>query len=77
MWNRNHAYLEPKNYFMNCLRTYIGQSRIFPKGKKPKKYDVVRTIIQASKIQKVFIFLDIFRANNIALKCFSKIMYVS
>ena len=41
------------------------------------KYDVVRTIIKASTLQKVFIFLDIFLANNIAPKCFSRIMYVS
>ena len=40
-------------------------------------YDVVRTIIQASKLQKVFIFLDIFLANNIATKFSSNIMYVS
>ena len=29
MWNRNRAYLQPKICFMNCLRTYISQSRIF------------------------------------------------
>ena len=45
MWNRNRAYLQPKNCFMNCLRTYIVQSRICPGKKKPMKYDVVRTII--------------------------------
>ena len=41
MWNRNHEYLQPKNCFMNFLRTYISQSRIYPRGKKPIKYDVV------------------------------------
>ena len=30
MWNINRAYLQPKNYFMKCLRTYIEQSRICP-----------------------------------------------
>ena len=40
------------------------------------KYNVVRTIIKASKIQKVFIYLDIFLANKIAPKCFSKMMYL-
>ena len=45
MWNRNCAYLQPKNCFMNYLRTYIAQSRICPGNKKPMKYDVVRTII--------------------------------
>ena len=62
---------------MNCLRTYIAQIRICQGNKKPMKYGVVRTIIKASKLQKVFIFLDIFLANNIAAKCSSKMMYVS
>ena len=62
---------------MICLRTYIAQSRICPGNKRPMKYDVVRTIIQTSKLQKVFIYLDIFVANNIAPKCSSKMMYVS
>ena len=60
---------------MICLRTYIAQSRICP-GNKPMKYDIVRIIILASKLQKVFILLDIFLANNFAPKCSSKIMYV-
>ena len=78
MWNRNRAYLQPKNGFMNCLRTYIAQSHICPGNKKPMKiYDIVRTIIWDSKLQNVFIFLDIFLANNIAPKCSSKMMYVS
>ena len=77
MWNRNPAYPQPKNCFVNCLRTYIVQSCIFPWNKNPMKYDVVRFIIQASKLQKVFIFLDVFLANNIAPKCSSKIMYIS
>ena len=59
MWNRNRAYLQPKNCFMNCLRTYIAQSCICPKKKKPMIYHVVRTIIQASKLQKEFIFSEI------------------
>ena len=51
---------------------------VFVRGKKePMKYDEVRTIISASNLQKVFIFLDIFWANNIATKCFLKMMYVS
>ena len=62
---------------MICLRTYIAQSRICPGNKKPMKYDEVRIIIQASKLQKVFIFLDNFLANNIDPKCSSKMMYVS
>ena len=45
MWNRNPAYLQQKNCFMICLRTYIAQSRICPGNKKPMKYDVVRIII--------------------------------
>ena len=45
MWNRNRAYLQPKNRFMNCLHTYIAQSRIFLGKKNPMKYDLVRTII--------------------------------
>ena len=45
MWNRNRAYLQLKNCFMICLRTYIAQSRICPGNKKPMKYDVVRIII--------------------------------
>ena len=44
---------------------------------KSMKYDVARTIIQASKLQRVFTFLDIFLANIIALKFSSKMMYVS
>ena len=44
---------------------------------KSMNYDVFRTIIQASKLQKVFIFLDIFLGNNIAKKFSSNIMYVS
>ena len=62
---------------MNRLRTYIAQIFICPGEKKPMKYDVVRKIIWASKLQKVFIFLDIFLANNIAPKCSSKMIYVS
>ena len=62
---------------MNCLRTYIAQIRLCPRNKKPTKYYVVRINIQASKIQKVFIFLGMFVANNIAPKCCSKMMYVS
>ena len=62
---------------MNCLRTYIAQILIFPVNKKPIIYNVARTIIQAYKIQKVFIFLDIFLANKIAPKCSTKIMYLS
>ena len=77
MWNRNRSYLQPKNCFMNCLRTYIAQSCICLVKKKPMKYDVVRKNILASKLQKVFIFFDIFLANNIARKCSSKITYVS
>ena len=77
MWNRNRAYLQLKNYFMNCLRTYIAQNRICPGNKKPMKYDVVRINIQASKLQKVFIFLEMFLANYIAPKFLSKMMYVS
>ena len=42
--------------FLNCLRTYTAQSRICPGNKNPMKYDAIRTIIQASKLQKVFIF---------------------
>ena len=45
MWNRNRAYLQPKNCLMVCLRTYIAQSRICPGNKKPMKYDVFRIII--------------------------------
>ena len=41
------------------------------------KYDEVGIIIYASKLQKVFIFLEMFLANNIAPKCCSKMMYVS
>ena len=44
---------------------------------KSMNYDVVRIIIQASKLQEVFIFLDISLANNIATKFSSKIVYVS
>ena len=53
---------------MNCLRTYIAISRICLGNNKPTKYDAVRIIIEASKLQKVFILLDIFLANNIAPK---------
>ena len=62
---------------MNCLRPSIAQGRICPKTKKPMKYDVVRTIIQSSKLQKAFIFSEMFIANYIALKFFSKMMFVS
>ena len=41
------------------------------------KYDVVRTIIQSSKLQKAFIFSEIFIANYIALKFLSIMMFVS
>ena len=59
------------------LRTFIEQSRICLGYKKPMKYDVVRPIIQASKLQKIFIFSVILLANNILPKCSSKMMYVS
>ena len=36
MLNRNRAYLQPKIFFMNCLCTYIAQSRIF-RGKEANK----------------------------------------
>ena len=62
---------------MKFLRTYIEKSRICPGKKKPMKYNVVRTIIYASKLQKVFIFLDVYLANNIAPEYSSKMMYVS
>ena len=60
---------------MISVRTKIAQSRICPGNMKPMKYDIVRIIIQASKLQKVFIFLDIFLLNYIAPKCSSKMMY--
>ena len=53
------------------------RNKIDVKKKKPMKYNVVRTIISASKLQKVFIFLDIFLAKNIAPMLFLKMMYVS
>ena len=62
---------------MNCLRTYIAQSRTCPGNKKPIKYDVGSSNIQASKLQKVFIFFDMFLANYIAPKFCLKMMYVS
>ena len=43
---------------------------------KSMKYNVSRKIISASKLHKVFIFLDIFLANNIDPKFFSEMMYV-
>ena len=43
---------------------------------KSMKYDVIRKNIQAAKLQKVFILLDIFLANKIAPKLSSKMMYV-
>ena len=56
---------------VHCTKSYLSGE------KKPMKYDVGRTIILASKLQKVVIFLDIFQANNIAPKCSSKMMCVS
>ena len=41
----NERDLQPKNFFMICLRTYIAQSRICPVNKKPMEYDVFRIII--------------------------------
>ena len=43
------------------LFTYVHWTKsFFSEKKKPMKYDVVRTVIQASTIQKIFIFLDTF-----------------
>ena len=39
------VFIREKNCLMNCLRTFITQSRLRPGNKKPMKYDVVRIII--------------------------------
>ena len=58
---------------MNYLRTYIAQSCLSPGKKKPMKYDVVITVTQASKLQKVFIFLDIFLRKTVLLRTLRKL----
>ena len=62
---------------MIYLRTYITESFICPGNKKQMKYDVVRIIIQAPKIEKIFIFIEKFQENNIAPKCCSNMLHVS
>ena len=57
--------------YVHCIKSYLSGK------KKPMKYDVVRIIILALKLQKVFIFLEMFLANNVAPKCCSKMMYVN
>ena len=62
---------------MIYLPTYIAKSCICPGNKKAIKYDVVRIIIEAPKLQKVFISLEMFLLNNIAPECCSNMMHVS
>ena len=60
MWNRNHAYLQPKICFMNCLRTYITQMFNFSGGKKLMKYNVSRTIFRLLHFRKYLKFFMYF-----------------
>ena len=73
MWNRNRSYLQTKKLCHELFaKSYLSEK---------KEANEIRcsqnNYLEISKLQKIFIFLDIFLANYIAPKCFSKMMYVS
>ena len=75
-WNMMYPMIQKNNNweYNPCVpSTTFHKILFFRKGKKPIKYNVVRTIIFCSTLQKIFIFLDLFEQIKFCRSAFQKL----